>query len=205
MFTKFKNIDTAFRGMRIICLCVIISYTLILAGTLYKSYSYSQAIQSRVFVLYNSKVLEAYAADRKDNIPVEAKDHIATFLHDFFTLDPDEKVIEANMDKAFYLADGSAKRLYDNLKESGYFGNIISSNISQQLTVDSIALNFNSYPYAFRAFAKEQLIRATNITTRVLVTQGFLRNVSRSEHNSHGFLVERFEILDNHDLSSQNR
>ena len=42
-------------------------------------------------------------------------------------------MIQSNITKALYLADGSAKRQYENLKENGYYSNIISGNISQQI------------------------------------------------------------------------
>ena len=37
--------------------------------------------QAHIYILANGKVLEAFAADRKDNIPVEARDHISMFHH----------------------------------------------------------------------------------------------------------------------------
>ena len=40
-------------------------------------------MQDKVYILANGKALEAYASDRKDNIPVEARDHVKTF-HKFF-------------------------------------------------------------------------------------------------------------------------
>jgi hypothetical protein len=39
---------------------------------------------------------------------VEARDHVKTFHQLFIYLDPDNKVILANLAKALYLADGSA-------------------------------------------------------------------------------------------------
>jgi conjugative transposon TraK protein len=159
----------------------------------------------RIYILANGKALEAFAADRKDNIPVEARDHIKMFHQYFFTLDPDEKVIETNTLKALYLADASAKRMYDNLKENGYYANIISGNISQEVTLDSIRVDINQYPYYFRCYATEKIIRATSVVTRDLITQGYLRNVARSDNNSHGFLIERFETIENKDLKIENR
>lgn len=205
MFTKYKNIDTAFRYLRTVCVVVVVVYSLILGLSLYKSYSFASAMQSRVYVLYNGKVLEAYAADRKDNVPVEAKDHIAVFHRAFFSLDPDEKQIRQNIGTALYLADGSAKRVYDDLKESGYYNNIIAGNISQVLTIDSIRLDMNQYPYYFRCFGTEEITRTTSITTRSLVTEGYLRNIARSDHNSHGFLVEKWQVLENKDIKTQAR
>jgi conjugative transposon TraK protein len=143
--------------------------------------------------------------DRKDNIPVEARDHIKTFHHYFFSLDPDDKVIQGNVTKALYLADGSAKRLYDNLRESNYYANIISGNISQQIAVDSITLDVNQYPFYFACYATEKIIRTTSIVTRTLRTEGYLRNVSRSDNNPHGFLIEKFNTLENKDISVETR
>lgn len=104
-----------------------------------------------------------------------------------------------------YLADASAKREYDNLKESGYYSNIIAGNISQSLSVDSTVIDLQDYPYYFRCYATEKIIRATSIVTRNLITEGYLRNVSRSDNNPHGFLIERWNTIENKDLKTQNR
>jgi conjugative transposon TraK protein len=171
----------------------------------YKSYRLVSQIQSKVYILANGKVLEAFASDRKDNIPVEARDHIKTFHQLFFTLDPDDKVIQANVTRAFYLADASAKREYDNLKENGYYANLISGNISQQITIDSVTVDLGTYPYPFRCYATQRLIRTTSTVFRSLVTAGYLRNVSRSDNNPHGFLIERWTAIENKDLKIQTR
>ena len=135
MFTKMKNIDTAFRYIRLFTIIIIAGCFLLCGFVLYKSYQLAAITQSKVYVLANGKALEALAGERKDNIPVEARDHISMFHHYFFTLDPDDKVIQGNITKALYLADGSAKRQYENLKESGYYSNIIAGNISQQISI----------------------------------------------------------------------
>jgi conjugative transposon TraK protein len=155
--------------------------------------------------LANGKALEAYAADRRDNIPVEARDHVKMFHHYFFTMDPDDKVIQSNINRALYLADASAKQQYDNLKENGYYSNLIAGNISQEIEADSIRINSDVYPFYFRYTGKQRIIRPTTITTRTVITEGFLRNVSRSDNNPHGFLIERWRTIENKDLNIQNR
>ena len=205
MFTKMKNIDTAFRQVRLFSLAVIIVCLLLTLFVIYKSYSLSAASQQRIYILANGKVLEAYAADRKDNVPVEARDHVQLFHHYFFTMDPDDKVIKANINKALYLADGTAKQQYDNLKENGYYTNLIAGNISQEMMVDSVTVNIESYPYYFRYKGVQKIIRPTTIVTRSLITEGYLRNVSRSDNNSHGFLIEKWKTLENADLKIEVR
>ncbi|RXK86985.1 conjugative transposon protein TraK [Filimonas effusa] len=205
MFTKFKSIDSAFRAMRLFMLCVIAMCLIICGLTVFKGYEVANKAQNRIYVLMNGKALEAIAAERKDNIPVEARDHVKTFHTLFFTLDPDEKVIQGNITKALYLADGSAKKQYEDLKEANYYTNIISGNVSQQLTVDSVSINMDQYPYSFRCFATQKITRPTSIVLRNLITEGQLRNVSRSDNNPHGFLIERWITLQNRDIKTEAR
>ncbi len=175
MFKQMKNIDSAFKYVRGFTLLVIVASITLCGYALHKSFTLVSEIQSKIYILANGKAIEAYASERKDNIPVEAKDHVKNFHRFFFTLDPDEKVIQANVTKALYLADASAKREYDNLKESGYYTNIISANISQLITVDSVMIDINQSP------------------------------VSRSDNNPHGFLIERWTTIENKDLKTENR
>jgi conjugative transposon TraK protein len=205
MFQKAKNIDSAFRHIKTFSILLILACFSISIYAIYASAKTTRESEQRIFILGNGKALEAFASDRKENIPVEARDHIKTFHQDFFTLDPDEKVINANISKSFYLSDASAKREYDNLKESGYYANLISGNISQQIEIDSVQVDTDSYPFHFRCEAREKLIRTTSIVTRTLLTEGWLRNVARSDNNPHGFLIERWTILENKDIKTENR
>jgi conjugative transposon TraK protein len=159
--------------------------------------------QQRIYVLAGGKVLEALASERRENLPVEARDHVRMFHWLFFTLDPDEKVITENLTRALYLADNSANRVYKNLKEKGYYSDVISSNISERVTVDSVLVDMSAAPYYFRCYGTETLTRTTSVVTRELLTEGYLREVSRSDNNPHGFLIERWAILSNRDLKTE--
>lgn len=205
MFTQLKNIDAAFKHIRVFSIAVVTGCFGLCGYVLCKSYALCSGAQDRIYILAGDKALEAYAAGRKDNIPVEARDHVRMFHQYFFSLDPDEKVIDDNLSKALYLADGSAKKQYDNLKETGYYAGIIAGNISQEFSMDSVLINTRTYPYPFKAFGSLRIIRPGSIVTRSLITQGFLRNVSRSDHNPHGFLIERWETVENKDLKIENR
>jgi conjugative transposon TraK protein len=205
MFQKTKNIDTAFRHIKGFSLLLVVGCFLLSGFVLYKSYELSARVQDKIYILAGDQAMEAYASKRKDNVLVEAKSHVSLFHTYFFTLDPDEKVIEKNIVKALYMADGSAKIQYDNLKETGYYSNIIAGNISQQISIDSITVNIKAEPYFFNCYGTERIIRPNSIVTRNLITKGYLRNVSRSEHNPHGFLIERWETIENKDIKTENR
>jgi conjugative transposon TraK protein len=205
MFKQLRNIESAFSHIRLFTIAVVVASLSVSAFAIYKAIQTVNQAQERIYILANGKALEAWSEERKDNIPVEAKDHVKMFHWHFFTLAPDERVIEANVTKALYLADESAKRQYDNLKENRYYSNIISGNISQEITIDSIRIETAEYPFHFRCYARQRLIRTTSIVTRLLVTEGFLRNVSRSDNNPHGFLIEKWATKENKDIKIENR
>ena len=205
MFKETKNIDSAFRHIKIFTFLVVAGCFLLCGFVLYKSYELSARVQDKIYILAGDQAMEAFASKRKDNVLVEAKSHISLFYIYFFTLDPDDKVIERNISKALYMADASAKKQYNNLKETGYYSNIIAGNISQQISIDSITVDIKAEPYFFHCYSTERIIRPNSIVTRNLITQGYLRNVSRSDHNPHGFLIERWETLENKDIKTENR
>ncbi|MEO7047497.1 MAG: conjugative transposon protein TraK, partial [Ferruginibacter sp.] len=82
---------------------------------------------------------------------------------------------------------------------------LISGNVNQTISIDSVVVDINEYPYKFRCYASQSIIRPSSITTRSLVTEGALRNVSRSDNNPHGFLIERWNTIENRDLKTVNR
>lgn len=147
------------------------------------SYQLAALTQHKIYILAKGQALEALAADRKENILVEAKDHIRLFHEWFFNLDPDDKAIQASLSKALYLIDGSGKQQFQNLRENGYYASLIAGNISQRIQIDSTELNITFYPYYFRLHAHETILRATSILHRLLTTEGHLRNVNRSDNN----------------------
>lgn len=199
MFTQLRNIDTAFRHIKRFSICLILACILISCFAVWKSYEMVQTTQEKVYILANGKAIEAFSSQRRDNLPVEIRDHVKMFHHYFFTLDPDEKVIKRNIANALNLSDQSAKKSYDNLKEQGFYSNLISANISQEIEVDSIKLDIDQYPFYFRFYATQKLVRSSSTITRKLITQGYLRNVGRSDNNPHGFLIQKWETLDNSD------
>jgi len=205
MFTKAKNIDTMFRQFRLFCFVATCCSGMIACFTVYRSISVESQKKETVLILPTGKVVEAVTTDRKENLPAEIRDHIRTFHEYFFWLEPDDKLIQARIAKALYLADASAKREYENLKESGFYTNIISGNVTQRITIDSIYINSDGYPYTFRCFAALEITRPTSVALRSLITEGRLREMKRSDLNPHGFLIENWIIRENRDISVKQR
>lgn len=201
MFTQLKNIDTAFRHIKLFSYLLILANTFTICFGVLKWCQLSSDKDEKIYILYNGKVMQALASDRKSNLPVELRDHIKTFHEYFFSLSPDDKAIKASVSKSLFLADLSAKKQYDNLVESGYYNNLISASISQEIEVDSTVLDINVYPYTFTCYATEKLVRASSTAVRKLVTRGLVRDIkSQTDENPHGFLIQGWEILENRDV-----
>ena len=78
----------------------------------------------------------------------------------------------------------------------------LSQDLSQ---VDSVSCNFDTYPYKVNTYARQMIIRESNVTERSLVTRCNLLNSVRSDNNPHGFTIEAFEIIENRDIKVQKR
>lgn len=205
MFKPTQNIDTAFRAMRTMMVLVVTGSLAVSLYALYQNARLASHMQDRVYVLAGGKAMEVVAGSRRENLGVEARDHVTMFHSWFFGLDPDEKAIQSSIKKALYMADNSAKKQYDDLVETGYIAGLISGNVSQQITVDSVVVSTAAEPFAFRCYAKLLIVRSTSIVTRSLITEGQLRSVARTDHNPHGFLIERWEVIENRDLKMESR
>ena len=160
----------------------------------------------KIYVLDGGKSLMlALSQDLSQNRPAEAREHVRRFHELFFGLSPQKDAIEHNINRALQLADRSAYRYYTDFAEKGYYNRLISGNVNQVLQVDSVSCDFSVYPYRVKTYARQLIIRESNVTERSLVTGCELQNTSRSDANPNGFIIEHLVILENRDLRSAER
>ena len=200
-FKSLRNIESSFRQIRLFTIVFVALCAAVTGYALWNSYSFAEAQRQKIYVLDGGKSLMlALSQDLSQNRPVEAREHVKRFHELFFTLSPDKSAIESNINRAFFLVDKSAFRYYQDMQEKGYYNRIVSGNINQSIQIDSISCNFEVYPYKVVTYAKQMIIRDSNVTERNLITRCDLINSLRADHNPHGFMMERFEIIDNKDL-----
>ena len=205
-FKSLKNIETSFRQIRLFTLVFASLCAVVTGFALWKSYSFAEAQRQKIYVLDEGKSLMlALSQDLSQNRPVEAREHIKRFHELFFTLSPDRAAIESNIKRALFLVDRSAFAYFQDMQEKGYYNRIVSGNINQRIEVDSVVCDFERYPYRATTYARQMIIRESNITERSLVTRCELIDAVRSNNNPQGFIMERFEILENRDLRTLTR
>lgn len=200
-FKTLRNIENSFRQIRLYAIAFAVLCACVTGYALWHSFRFAELQRQKIYVLDNGKSLMlALAQDATINRPVEAREHVRRFHELFFTLAPDKNAIESNMKRAFNLADKSAFDYYKDLSEKGYYNRIISGNVQQRIEIDSVVCLFDSYPYSVRTYARQFIIRSSNVTKRSLVTSCLLVNSVRSDNNPQGFNIEKFAVAENRDL-----
>ena len=205
-FKSFKNIESSFRQIRLFSLVFLASCTLLTVFSVWKSYRFAEEQREKIYVLDEGKsLIMALSQDATRNRPVEAREHVRRLHELFFTLAPDKAAIESNVGRALQMADKSALSYYKVLQEKGFFNRLIAGNVSQMVKVDSIRCDFDRYPYEVTTFARQRILRESTVTERSLVTTCRLVNVSRSDNNPQGFMVEALNIVENKDIATYDR
>ena len=184
-FKSLTNIESSFRRIRLMLAVFVGCCTLVTVFALWNSYRFAEKQREKIYVLDGGKSLMlALSQDLSQNRPAEAREHVRRF-HE--------------------LADKSAYHYYVDFAEKGYYNRLISGNINQVVRVDSVVCDFSGYPYRARTYARQMIIRESNVTERSLVTDCQLQNTSRSDDNPNGFIIEHLTILENKDIRSVER
>lgn len=185
---------------------IIVTLVVILACVIISVCVYSTIkSKDKIYALDNESNVIVFNQVKEDR-KTEAEGHFKAFHRLFFNLPPDGKVIERNITKlAFELIDKTGKVYYDKLMQDRFFHNLVVMNITQELQIDSIKVS-SRHPFQVMLWGKIYLIGQQVIKEKSLVTSGIMRNINhRSESNPHGFIIEKFQILENKDLKEYER
>ena len=194
-----KNIEKRIKINKTMAIAtVIFAIVIVIVGFSY-SYKIVQDSRKSIYILDNGVPVLVKQTDELLNRPVEYKAQVELFHRLFFTLAPDDKYINKNIDKALYLMDDSAKKERSNLTEKGWYNQIISSNATVSIQTDSINIDLNSKRFMY--YGTQMINRKTSLIIRKLITQGTFRDIPRTPNNAHGVLLENWNILDNTELS----
>ncbi len=205
-FKSLRNIESSFRQIRLFTVVLLAICACVTLYALGKSYAFAERQRQKIYVLDQGKSLMlALSQDAAQNRPVEAREHVRRFHELFFSMAPDQAAIESNINRALFLSDKSAYGYYKDWNEKGYYNRIIAANITQTVAVDSVCCDFERYPYHVVTYARQMIIRESNITERSLITECDLQNTVRSDNHPQGFMIERFRILENKDLRTIER
>src|SRR5690606_6268709 len=196
-----KNIESKIKLATVISvLSLVVSLAIVIAVIIFTSKQMADSRKS-IYILDKGTPILAKQTDQQVNRPVEYKAHVDLYHSMFINLSPDNDYIEYQMKKAMYLIDESGIQQYNNLKEKGFYNNIMASSSVLSIMTDSIQLDVpNKY---FKFYGTQRIDRRSSYVIRTLITEGYLRDVPRSQNNPHGIIIERWRTLENRDISTR--
>src|SRR5579872_631986 len=195
-----KNIEAKIRLATIISAGSLLAALFIVGINCYYAYRLVSNAQKNIYILDNNIPILARQTDIQMNRPAEYRAHVDLFHSLFFSLTPDDKFMEYQLRKAMYLVDESGMQQYNDLKEKGFFNSILSSSSVLTLQTDSIALDMTKK--YFRYYGKLKIDRKSSTVIRSLITEGYLKDIPRSDNNPHGVLITNWKTLENKDLQN---
>lgn len=198
-----KNIEQRFKINKMVSLAAIVFAAFMVISGFFFAYKMIQDSRKSIYILDNGVPVLAKQTDVLLNRPVEYKAQIELFHRLFFTLAPDDAYIKENVQKSLYLIDDSGKKEYTNLREKGFYNQIVASSSMVSIHADSISLNMEQQKFAF--FGKQMITRKSSVITRKLITEGFFEDMIRSPNNPHGVLLKNWRILNNEEISNQTK
>lgn len=198
-----RNIEQRIKINKIVSLAAIVFAVFIVISGFFFAYKMIQDSRKSIYILDNGVPILAKQTDVLLNRPVEYKAQIELFHRLFFTLAPDDAYIKENIQKSLYLIDDSGKKEYTNLREKGFYNQIVASSSMVSIHTDSVSLNMEQQKFTF--FGKQMITRKSSVITRKLITEGNFEDLIRSPNNPHGVLLKNWRILNNEELSNQTK
>src|SRR5690606_3005433 len=196
-----KNIEQKIKINKMVSLVAIVFAAFMVISGFFFSYKMIQDSRKSIYILDNGIPVLAKQTDELLNRPVEYKSQIELFHRLFFTLAPDDRYIKENVEKSLYLIDDSGKKEYTNLREKGFYNQIISGNSLVTVRNDSIKMDLANKKFIY--YGTQMINRKNTLIIRKLITEGNFEDMIRSPNNPHGVLLRNWRILDNSELSNK--
>jgi len=196
-----KNIEQKIKINKAVSIASILFAVLIVIVGFIFAYKLVQDSRKSLYVIDNGVPVLVKQTDELLNRPVEYKSQIELFHRLFFTLAPDDRYIKENVEKSLYLIDDSGKKEYTNLREKGFYNQIISGNSLVTIRNDSIKMDLPNKKFIY--YGTQMINRKNTLIIRKLITEGNFEDMIRSPNNPHGVLLRNWRILDNSELSNK--
>lgn len=198
-----KNIEQRIKINKIVSLASILFAVIIVIAGFVMAYKMVADSRKSLYVIDNGVPILVKQTDELLNRPVEYRSQIELFHRLFFTLAPDDKYIKENVEKSLYLIDDSGKKEYANLREKGFYNQIISGNALVTIRNDSTKLDLPNYKFIY--YGTQMINRKTTLIVRKLITEGDFQDIIRSPNNPHGVIIKNWRILDNTEISNKTK
>lgn len=196
-----KDIEKKIKINKVVSISAIFFAAVIVIAGFFYSYKLVEDSRKSIYILDNGVPILVKQTDELLNRPVEYKSQVELFHRLFFTLAPDDKYIKENVEKSLYLIDDTGKKEYTNLREKGFYNQLVSSSAMMTINADSIGVDLVQKKFIF--FGRQVINRRSSMIIRKLITEGNFEDVARTPNNPHGVILKNWKILDNSEISNE--
>lgn len=205
LINHFNNIDTSFRKMKFVTVLSLVCAAVIAVGSVAASGWFMEKSNGTIYVVDKGSAVMATRSQEDSHRELEARDHVTRFHELMLNLSPSAESIQRNLDRALVMSDRSAYDYWMDLSERGFYQRLVSANISQEIVVDSVKVDMQTYPYGAVTYGKLFLLRESNITSYDFESTCRLLEVERSPSNPHGMMIEKFLVTKSDNLGTRKR
>lgn len=190
MKTPYKNIYSILRINRFIVLSVVVMAmvaTIVSSVISYKMYH--NALNGSFAIGKNGAVIPLQWVQEKENLEVEALEHLRLFHNYFYSIDATN--FESNIEKALWLGDSSVDNVYRQKKSDGVYNRLMQYSLVQKvLSIESV-IDLIAEPYSFKTVTIFQINRGSIVDTYELISTGKLLHLDKRNFpkNTHALLI----------------
>ncbi|WP_282161056.1 conjugal transfer protein TraK [Ulvibacterium marinum] len=190
MKTPYKNIYEVLKTNRFIVLAVIIMAMLsTIISSVISFKMYDKSLNGSFAIGKNGEVIPLQWVQQKENLEVEALEHLRLF-HTYF-YDIDATNFESNIEKALWLGNSTVDNIYRQKKADGVYNRLMQYSLVQKVISIDSEIDLKAEPYPFRTTTVFQINRGSIIDTYELVTTGKILHLEKRNFpkNTHGLLI----------------
>ena len=202
---ELTTIKSSMSNMRTAAISALVTAGLVAVASTGLAIMFVRENSSNIYILDRGTAATASLGEADSQRELEVCDHVIRFHELMMNLSPSSDAIKTNIDRALTMSDRSAFNYWQDLSETGFYNRLVSANISQQFSLDSISTDMASYPYRSEVFGKLYLIRESNITAYRIRTSCQLVDIGRSKDNPHGLMIEQFRVVSNDKIGTRKR
>ena len=180
------------RNNLITVLCLLLVLVSFILNYLERRETLGKQLEFSYYVATDGEVIPARYAQRRDNIEIEIRHHLAMFVDDWYALTQD--TWEAKAEAAGWLGGNSIRDMYIARREAGFFNSFIQGNIRYEAKIAELRIT----PNEDGTFAFEMAVDLHEKGTGYarlwrVFADGSIRVIERSwPNNPHGLWIEPF-------------
>jgi len=193
MKTPYKNIYEVLKLNRFIVLAVIVLAMLSTVVSSIISYKmYDKSLNGSFAIGKNGEVIPLQWVQERENLEVEALEHLRLFHTYFYGLDA--TTFESNIEKALWLGNSTVDNVYRQKKADGVYNRLMQYSLVQKVISINSEIDLTAEPYPFKTVTVFQINRGSIIDTYELVSTGKLLHLEKRNFpkNTHGLLITNY-------------